>query len=198
MVWPAPERNKGPILEVLERWLPASCRVLEIASGSGQHAAHFAANLPLLQWYPTDLDEANLASIAAYVDEASLPNLHMPRKLDVRDEDWGQAEPGAVFVANLTHIAPWDTTLALLDGAARQLTLGGLLLIYGPFRVGGEHTAESNAAFDAELRARDPQAGVRDLEAVVDHAASVGLRLVERVNMPANNQLLVFERKPES
>lgn len=194
LVWPAPERNKTPILEVLERVLPESCRVLEIASGSGQHAAHFAANLPHVQWYPTDLDETNLASISAYVDEAGLPNLHMPRQLDVRESDWGQAEPDAVFTANLVHISPWECTLALIEGAAHQLAPRGLLLVYGPFHVGGAPTSESNAAFDADLQARDPRWGVRDLEAVVTHAASVGLELVERVEMPANNQLLVFQR----
>ncbi len=192
--WPAPERNKGPILEVLERVLPESCRVLEIASGSGQHAVHFAEHLPHVQWYPTDVEPAHLASIAAYVEEAGLPNLHMPRSLDVREGDFGQAEPDAVFVANLVHIAPWDCTEALVRGAAHQLAEGGALILYGPFRVGGRHTSESNAAFDAELRQRDPSYGVRDVEAIVSLAETAGLRFVERVPMPANNQILIFER----
>lgn len=194
LVWPAPERNRGPILEVLTRVLPARGRLLEIASGSGQHAVAFAQALPTIQWYPTDPDPAHRASIAAYVEEAGLPNLHLPEALDVEQEDWGHAEPDAVFVANLLHIAPWSCTVALMRGAGRQLAEDGVLVVYGPFRIGGAHTAPSNEAFDAELRARDPRFGVRDLEAVCEAASDAGLRFVERVAMPANNQTLVFVR----
>lgn len=192
LAWPAPERNKQPILDVLRRVLPPGARVLEIASGSGQHAAFFAASLPSVTWLPTDVEPDHLASIAAYVHDAALPNLGAPRRLDVREEDWGVAEVDAIFSANLIHIAPWECAVALVGGAARTLRPGGVLVLYGPYRIGGRHTAESNAAFDADLRARDPRWGVRDLEAVDRIAESLRLVRVECVAMPANNQLAIF------
>lgn len=194
LVWPAPERNKQPILDVLRRVLPGDARVLEIASGSGQHAAYFATGMPGVTWIPTDVDADNLASIEAYVRDAALPNLVAPRRLDVREEDWGVVGVDAIFNANLIHIAPWECAVALVVGAARALRPGGLLILYGPYRIGGRHTAESNAAFDADLRARDPRWGVRDLEAVDQLAEPAGLVRDERVEMPANNQLLVYRR----
>ncbi|MEY4550305.1 MAG: hypothetical protein RL685_6500 [Pseudomonadota bacterium] len=193
--WPAPERNKGPILEVLARVLPARGRVLEIASGSGQHAVHFAQHLPGLRFLPSDLDPSNLTSIRAWVSEAALPNLEEPRQLDVCALDYGVGEVDAIFNANLIHISPWACAEGLLAGAARHLLPAGVLLLYGPFHVGGRATSEGNAAFDADLRQRDPHWGVRDLEAVTELGQTAGLLLEERVAMPANNQLLVF-RKP--
>jgi SAM-dependent methyltransferase len=192
--WPAPERNKRPILDVLRRVLPERGRALEIASGSGQHAAYFAAELPQLTWQPSDVDADNLASIRAWVADAALPNLLAPIALDVCAADWGTGRVDAVFNANMIHIAPFACCEALLKGAARHLVPRGVLVMYGPFRIGGAHTAESNAEFDASLRARDPRWGVRDYEDVVQLAAAAGLRAEERIAMPANNQTLVFRR----
>lgn len=192
--WPAPERNKRPILEVLRRVLPAGGIVLEVAGGSGQHAAYFASQLPGLVWQPSDVDEANLASILSWVTEAELPNLRPPLELDVCAPDWGVQLVDAIFNANMIHIAPWECCVGLLAGAGRHLAPGGVLVMYGPYRVAGAHTAASNAEFDASLKARDSRWGVRDCEAVAALAQGVGLLLDERVEMPANNQLLVFRR----
>jgi len=194
LVFPAPERNKQPILQVLQRVLPATGTLLEIARGSGQHAAFFAGHFPQWNWLATDLAEAHLRSIAAYVAESGLANLLPPRRLDVLDTDWGVDSVQAIFSANLIHIAPWECTLGLCAGAAKCLVAGGLLILYGPFRIGGSDTSASNAAFDADLKSRDPRWGVRDLEAVQAEAQRVGLQLIERVAMPANNQMLIFRR----
>lgn len=192
--WPAPERNKEPILAVLRRVLPATGTLLEIASGSGQHAAHFARALPGLTWQPSDNDADNLVSIGAWVDESGLSNLLSPIALDVRSPHWNVGTLAAAFNANMIHIAPWECCVGLFDGLERHLAAGGVFVLYGPFRISGAHTAPSNAEFDAGLRARDPSWGVRDVEAVEAEAARVGLTLRERVAMPANNQSLVFVR----
>ena len=194
--WPAPERNKVPILEVLRRVLPSGGgKLLEVASGSGQHAAFFAAGLPSWSWQPSDIDPRNLASIAAHREQVGLPNLLAPRALDVRQTAWETGPLEAVFNANMIHISPWECCEGLLVGAARNVRAGGVLVLYGPFRVGGEHTAESNRRFDADLREQDVRWGVRDLEAVADHAHPLGFDLRERVAMPANNLCVVFERR---
>lgn len=194
LIWGAPERNKQPILAVLQRVLPASGTLLEVASGTGQHAVHFAQHLPGWTIQPSDLDPVNLASIESWRAEAALPNLQRPIALDVCDEDWGVGSQAAIYSANLIHIAPWEAALGLLRGAARHLLPGAQLIVYGPFRIGGQHTAPSNQAFDESLRERDPRFGVRDLEATQTLAAQHGLELQERVEMPANNQSLVFRR----
>lgn len=194
--WPAPERNKQPILEVLERVLPSSGRLLEIASGSGQHAAFFAAKLPGLEFQPSDVDTDNLASVRAWVEEAGLPNLRPPIALDVCSPDWGVGQVDAIYNANMVHISPIECCEGLMAGAGRHLRSGGALVMYGPFRLAGAHTADSNARFDADLRARDPRWGVRDVEALQALGEPAGLVLEERVPMPANNQCLVFRRRP--
>lgn len=193
--WPAPERNKEPILQVLTRVLPGSGTLLEIASGSGQHAVHFARALPALTIQPSDMDAENLASIRAWVAEAGLPNLREPVQLDVLTAAWPVGHASAVFNANMIHIAPWECCVALLHGVGQRLEAGGVFVLYGPFREGNAHTAPSNETFDAGLRARDPRWGVRDLEAVVAEAERAGLTLTERVPMPANNQSLVFTNR---
>lgn len=193
--WPAPERNKGPILEVLRRVLPTRGTLLELASGSGQHAVFFAAALPGWRYIPSDIAAQNLESIRAYWEAARLPNLLAPLALDVRANDW-QVEPlDAVYSANLLHISPWECTEALLRGAARHLRPLGQLILYGPFRIAGQHTSESNRQFDADLRGRDARWGVRDLDDVVAVANGCGLQLRERVALPANNQCLVLQRQ---
>jgi hypothetical protein len=193
LTWPAPERNKQPIFTVLQRVLPDSGgTMLELASGTGQHAAFFAEHLPDWTFQPSEVDPANLASISARVREASLPNLREPLSIDVSDEDWPIGRIEAIYNANLVHIAPWDVAVALLRGAGRHLRRGGMLTIYGPFRIGGLHTAPSNQAFDEDLKRRDPTFGVRDLEAVLQVAQQHGLSLQERIEMPANNQFLVL------
>ena len=196
LTWPAPERNKQPILTVLERVLPPSGTLLELASGTGQHAAYFAQQLPRWTFQPSDADPANVASIRAWVSEAALPNLQQPLTIDVCDADWGLGPVEAIYNANLVHIAPWEAAVGLVRGAARQLLPAGLLVIYGPFRVGGQHTAPSNQSFDESLRERDPRFGVRDLEAVLSLAHEHGLELQERIDMPANNQTLVLAARP--
>jgi SAM-dependent methyltransferase len=192
--WPAPERNKEPILEVLRRVLPSQGSLLEIASGSGQHAAYFAAQLPALRFQPSDMDEENLHSIRAWVEEEKRANLLAPLRIDVTEADWGIDPVDAIFNANMIHIAPWACSEGLLLGAGRYLRAGGVLVLYGPFRLQGAHTAESNERFDESLRARDARWGVRDAELVIALAQTHGLNLSERVAMPANNQTLVFRR----
>jgi SAM-dependent methyltransferase len=192
--WAAPERNKGPILAVLTRVLPATGRVLEVASGSGQHLVHFAAALPALTFLPSDIDPENLESIRAWAQAAGLANVREPSTLDVCGPDWGVGTVDAMFNANMLHISPWECALGLFAGATRHLVPSGVLVLYGPYRMHGQHTAESNAAFDADLRQRDARWGVRDLEAVCELAERASLVLEEQVSMPANNQVLVFRK----
>lgn len=169
--------------------------LLELASGTGQHAVFFAAALPHVRWQPSDPDPAHLASIEAWRAEAGLANVLPARRIDVRDADWGITAVDAVFNANMIHIAPWAVAEGLFRGAGRVLRPGGLLFLYGPFRVGGRHTAPSNASFDADLRLRHPEWGVRDLERVVELARAEGLEPLETNEMPANNLLIVFRRQ---
>jgi SAM-dependent methyltransferase len=194
---PAAERNKAPILAVLERVLPARAAVLEIASGTGQHAAHFAAAQPGWDWQPSDVDARSLAAIAAHA--SGVANVRPALPLDVLAVPWPAAigRFDAVYCANLIHIAPWATCGALMHGAARHLIEGGVLLLYGPYLVDGEATAPSNLAFDLDLRRRDASWGLRRLAAVVDEAARAGLAFEERIGMPANNFMLVFRRGAE-
>jgi hypothetical protein len=189
---PAVARNRDPILAILRRVLPAHGTVLEIASGTGEHAVHFAAALPELTWQPTDRGADALRSIAAYCTSAQLPNLLPPLELDAASPRWPVARAEAIVSINMIHIAPWTAAEGLMAGAGRVLASGGLLYLYGPFKENGRHTAPSNAAFDASLKARDPQWGVRDVAEVSDLAGRHGLVLAERVAMPANNLSLVF------
>lgn len=190
--WPAAERNRGPILAVLRRVLPAQGDVLEIASGSGQHAAHFGAGLPGLRWQPSEANSALLASIDAWARDGG--NVLPAIALDVTAEPWRVPLPryDAVYNANMIHIAPFEVCHALLRGAAAQLGPGAPLVLYGPFQLGGAHTAQSNEAFDAKLRREDPRWGVRDLDEVIRIAEEHGFTFAERVAMPANNQVAVF------
>jgi SAM-dependent methyltransferase len=178
----------------LARHLPASGLILEIASGSGEHALHFAAHFPALGFQPTDPDAAALASIAAWQAEAQLPNLLLPLMLDVMADAWPVQKVDAVLCINMIHIAPWEATAALMRGAARVLPRDGILFLYGPFKQSGQHTAPSNAEFDAGLRAQDAQWGVRDLEAVAEIASAAGFAAPVVEEMPANNLSVIFRR----
>ncbi len=192
---PAAERNAAPILDVLRSALPARGTVLEIASGTGQHAVHFASALPGVDWQPSDADPRARASVSAWRAHTGLANLREPLDLDVRREPWPIGEVDAIVCINMIHIAPWEAAVALLKGAGARLAVGGALVLYGPYRRGGAHTAPSNAAFDADLRARDPSWGVRDMEAVEALAAAERLVCEAVVAMPANNFSLVFRRQ---
>ena len=192
---PAAERNKTPILEELRQLLPASGAVLEIACGTGQHVVHFAAAFPAVSWQPTDPDPQCVLATATRCDSAHLKNIHAPLQLDVHQATWPVADDfDAVLCINMIHIAPWSATAALLAGAARVLRGDGprLVLLYGPYKEGGRHTAPSNEAFDASLRSRDPRWGVRDLEAVAEVAGSCGFALHAVHRLPANNLFVVL------
>lgn len=191
---PATDRNREPILAVLRDALPASGLVLEIAGGSGQHAAFFAPRLPGILWQPTDPDPDALASIEAWRAEAGAPNLLSPRTLDVTRDDWGIAEAAAIVCINMIHIAPWAACEGLFRGAAMLLPSGAPLYLYGPFKFDGQFTAPSNEAFDASLRERDLSWGVRDLAAVTVLAKERGFSREAVVPMPANNHSIVFRR----
>ena len=193
---PAAERNKGPILEILARMLPAKGAVLEIASGTGQHLVHFAAALAGLEWQPSDSDPARCTMIATRIARAGLTNARAPLALDVHERPWPIAAPfDAIVCINMIHIAPASATAALLAGAAQVLKPAGLLYLYGPFLEGGRHTAASNEAFDQKLRADNPAWGVRDLDAVSALAAKLGFGepLVEQ--MPVNNLSVIYRRQ---
>ena len=191
---PAAARNREPILRVLRGCLPQSALVLEIASGTGEHAVWFSRALPALTWQPTDQDPDALESIAAWRDMSGLPNILSPLPLDAAAETWPIARADVVVAINMIHIAPWTASQGLIAGAARVLTAGGLLFLYGPFREGGVHTTASNAAFDAELRARNPSWGIRDLDEITELASRQGLRGPERIAMPANNLSVLFRQ----
>lgn len=195
-LWPAPERNKQPISEQLELLL-ADVRgvLLEIASATGQHALYFASRLPWLDYVPSDLDPEHLGVLRVRVEASALPNLRPPLDLDVTRQPWPIERADAIYCANMIHIAPPEATLGLLGGAARLLPSRGLLITYGPYQEAGVHTAPSNAQFDRSLRERNSSWGVRDLVEVRAAAEACGLALEQRINMPANNQLLVWRRK---
>jgi SAM-dependent methyltransferase len=194
LIAPSAERNKGPILEQLTRFLPERGLVLEVASGTGQHVVHFANALPGLTWQPTDLNSEHLTSIAAWIRYSGLRNVLPPMELDVASGSWPCRRADAVLCMNMIHIAPWSATVHLIEGASRVLGAGGILFLYGPYRRFGAHTAPSNEAFDADLRRRNPEWGLRDMEGVIALAARHGFAPVEIVPMPANNFSLVLRR----
>jgi cyclopropane fatty-acyl-phospholipid synthase-like methyltransferase len=193
---PSTARNRDVILLVLRRVLPPRAQVLEIASGTGEHAVHFAASMPEITWQPSDPDEAARASVAAWTETEGLSNVLAPLDIDVSAADWGVEDRviDALVAINMTHISPWEATLGLMAGAGRLLREGGVLFTYGAYKHGGEHTAPSNETFDAWLKQLDPRFGVRDLEAVEEAARVNGLILRETIEMPANNLSLVFVR----
>ncbi len=187
----ASERNKQPILEILRGVLAGRRQVVEIGAGTGQHAVHFARELPHLEWQPTDRAEF-LPGLAARIALEGSGNLHAPIELDVMQVDWPDFTADAAYSANTLHIMSWPEVEAFFRGVGRILQQGGVLVVYGPFRYGGFFTTGSNAAFDRSLRSRDPASGIRDIEAVNALAAAQGLELRADHAMPANNQLLTW------
>ena len=185
------EKNREPILAVLKEIFAGRKRVLEIASGTGQHAVYFGSELPHLIWQPSELAQ-NLAGIQAWLDEAQLPNVLAPLAIDVSDARWPVAAVDAIFNANTVHIISWPEVECLFAHIARVIEPGGYVCLYGPYNYGGNFTSESNARFDAWLKARDPSSGVRDFEAVNRLAASHGLDLLRDIEMPSNNRILVW------
>lgn len=191
---PATGRNREPILAVLRERFADRTRVLEIGSGTGQHAVFFAEAMPWLQWQTSDLPDRH-AAIAAWIESSGLANVLPPFALDVdRPEQWPAQRFDAVFSANTLHIMGWPQVQALFANLPRVLMPSASVVIYGPFNIGGEFTSPSNAAFDAQLRAAEPQRGLRDLEAVQALAADIGLDFVADIPMPANNRCLVWRR----
>lgn len=191
---PAAERNQQPILDVLRRTLPLEGLVLEIASGTGQHACFFSKRLTKIRWQPSDASPEALDSIAARVREAGRDNLLPPLELDVRATPWPLADADAIVCINMIHIAPWEATVALFEGASRILEEAQSLITYGPYRLHGTHTSQSNAAFDQSLRARNAEWGVRDIDDLQALGEETGFALGERVAMPVNNMTLIWTR----
>jgi hypothetical protein len=189
---PAAQRNCEPIIEVLREWLPPSGLVLELASGTGEHAVAFARAFPNLDWQPSDIHPDALASIAAWRDESGLPNLRPPLILDAASPDWPIERADALLSINMVHISPWASALGLIDGAARLLPAGGPLILYGPWLGDSIEPAPSNLAFDADLKRRDPDWGLRRVETFAAAARDRGLRLDQQRAMPANNLMLRF------
>ncbi|NES23542.1 MAG: DUF938 domain-containing protein [Symploca sp. SIO3E6] len=208
---PATERNREPILEVLQQVLPNNCTVLEVASGTGEHGVFFAPRLGNRKWLPSEPNPLLLASIEAWRIHQPAENLYPPLELDVYDSVWPvetKVSPkwlqgldfdtfplAAVVNINMIHIAPWLACLGLIAGTSRILPSGGILYLYGPFKLDGKHTTPSNAAFDTTLRSKNPKWGVRDLNDVVEAARARGLSLLGTYQMPANNLSVVFQRQ---
>ena len=191
---PSALRNRGPIAEVLREWLPQSGTVLELASGTGEHAVHFAECFPNLRWQPSDMDPAALVSIEAWRSVARQPNLLPPVLLDAASADWPVSEAAAVLSINMAHISPWDATLGLLEGAAQLLPSSAPLIFYGPWLIDDVETAPSNVEFDRSLRNRNPSWGIRRVGDLAVVASARGFDLAGRKAMPANNFMLLLRR----
>lgn len=196
---PATERNREPILQVLKRVLPTQGNILEIASGTGEHAVFFASQLTSLYWLPSDRDSLCRNSITAWKNTLKINNLDAPLDIDASKSPWSienkDLSIDAIVNINMIHISPWESCLGLMAGAARILKTGGILYMYGPFKRQGKHTAPSNASFDLSLQQRDSSWGIRNLEDVIEVAQARGLAWQEVVNMPANNLSVIFQRQ---
>ena len=196
---PATERNRKFILEVLQRVLPPTGNILEIASGTGEHAIFFSANLKPRQWFPSDPNPMLRESIAAWRQHSPSDHLHLPLNIDARESVWAVEKEGieiaAIVNINMIHISPWSACLGLMAGAGRLLPKDGVLYLYGPYKQGGKHTAPSNVAFDQSLQSQNSEWGVRNLEDVIASAEKERLKFVETVQMPANNLSVVFQKE---
>lgn len=191
---PASERNRGPILEVLkENITHEDRRLLEIGSGTGQHAVYFSPSFPFMEWYPTDLG-SQMMGLKKWIDEARIPNLQKATKLDVSKDDFPKLKFDVVYTANTFHIMGWKDCKSFMKLLGHRLREGSRAMIYGPFKYNGEFTSESNAAFDATLRDRDPLSGIRSFEDVNNNMLKNGFELVHDYEMPANNRMLVYKR----
>ena len=195
---PATERNREPILKVLSEVLFQNSKVLEIASGTGEHAVYFASKLPSCQWIPSDINPESRSSITAWKNDSAIDNLSLPLSIDVTQDNWQSAvakqQINSIVNINMIHIAPWQACLGLMKGAGEILPPSGILYLYGPYKRDGKHTAVSNANFDRSLGDRNPQWGVRDLEQVIEAAANANLKLQQVIEMPANNLSVIFSR----
>ena len=189
----AAEKNKNHILPVLQEWLPTQARVLEIGSGSGQHALHMAAEMKSITWQPTERSEG-MHDLTKNLSDYGFPNILKPLMLDLSSERWPNVDTNCVYSANVMHIVKENLGANLIRGVGDNLAEGGLLILYGPYKYGGDFTAQSNAEFDAWLKARDPNSGIRDFEWVAGLADQHGLLFKDDLPMPANNQLLIFQR----
>ncbi|MEM7135429.1 MAG: DUF938 domain-containing protein [Myxococcota bacterium] len=193
---PAAERNRRAIASALRQYLPPRGLVLEVASGTGQHAEHFSEVFPSLEWQPTDILDTALESIGARAHASGRSNFRQPLRLDVQSQPWPIDRANAIVCINMVHIAPWEASLALFEGAAHLLCPSEVLFTYGPYRVDGAHTAPSNQAFDQNLRSRDPAWGVRDIGELEEVAAANGFTLEATLPMPTENMTLVWKREP--
>ncbi|WP_379549532.1 DUF938 domain-containing protein [Erythrobacter sp. W53] len=191
---PATARNSEAVADVLERELPAQGRLLEVASGSGEHAVFFARRFPQLEWQPSDLDPEALASVDAYAAEAGLANILPAIRLDASEAEWSIESADAILCVNMVHISPWEATQGLFSGAGNVLATGAPLILYGPYVEDGVETAPSNIAFDQSLKSRDPRWGLRALEDIDALAARSGFARSARYTMPANNLTLVYRQ----
>jgi hypothetical protein len=194
-VSPSAERNKGPIADVLKRILPADGKVLEISSGTGQHVVHFAREMPGLTWQPSECDEPSLKSIKQWMAAEALPNILTPLRLDVTELPWRAGPATAIICLNMIHIAPWPAAEGLIRGAEMTLGQGGILFLYGPYRRHGVPTSPSNEAFDAHLRSRNPEWGLRHVEDVGRYAMLHGFGPPEICEMPSNNLSVIFRKQ---
>ena len=198
--WPAPARNKDVILDVLREVLPGALTpggtILEIGAGSGQHTTHFAPQFPDAVWQATDPDPLHLKSIQAWFTEGGVTNAAKPLYLDTREQPWPVSRADALLCINMIHISPWESCQQLFRGAGEILSGHGILYLYGPFSVGGRHSAPSNAVFSQSLKARDPTWGVRDLDEVTALAEKNGLTLDKTVDMPSNNLSVIYRMRP--
>jgi len=195
---PATERNRQPILEVLTRVLPTEGNILEIASGTGEHAVFLASHLPSCRWIPSDLNPLSRESITAWKNSNAVTNLDEPMNIDVTQSSWiaeaKKKEIDAIVNINMIHISPWQACLGLMAGASQILSTCGILYLYGPYKRNGKHTAPSNASFDQSLRDRNYEWGVRDLEAVIEVATAENFKLQEVIEMPANNLSVIWQK----
>ena len=197
--YPATGRNQEVILDVLKEALPNSGAVLEVASGSGQHITYFAQQIPQLKWQPSDIEAAARASIDAWRNEMGVTEaVHTPIDLDARVDIWSLGhikDLNAIISINMIHISAWEACLGLLKNASRVLPAGGVLYLYGPFKVGGFHIAPSNAEFDLSLQSQNPSWGVRNLDDVAEEALKQNFQLMKTIRMPANNFSVIFHKK---
>lgn len=192
---PAALRNRDPIREVLSEWLPATGLVLEVASGTGEHATYFARSFPGLDWQPSDLHAGAVAAIGERTRAKKLPNLRGPVILDCTGDEWPVTQAAAILAVNMVHISPWEASLGLLSASSRLLAPGAPLILYGPWIERNVQTATSNLAFDSSLRERNPEWGLRHVDCFGQEAEARGLSLAERRAMPANNIMLLYRRR---